>query len=424
MPRLKRELSLLGATLFGVAIIVGAGIYALIGKAAGLAGDAVWLSFLVSAVVAAFTGLSYAELSSIYPKAGSSYTYIKHAFKNDFLAFLAGWTIIFELVFGASAVALALAGYVLSIIYLNEFLVAGAAVMIFSAINFLGIRESKYSNTLMAVIEVAGLVFVIIVGILFASRTPALLSIDFGAVAQAAGLVFFAYLGFEAIAVESEETRVPKKTIPRAILLALAICAGLYVLTAVASLQLLSPSAFAASQAPLRDAVAPVIGVDNAFWLAVVAIISAANTILVCLVTGSRLLYGIAEERSLPGFLAKVNPRFHTPHYAVLLAGLGALGFLAFGKIEEIASVTNFGALLAFALVNASVIALRVKEPGTRREFTIPFSVKNIPVTAVLGIITSLWLMLQFPEKIMAAATAIIAGGAMVYWLARKTPRQ
>jgi len=416
---LKRELSLAGATLFGVAIIVGAGIYALVGKAAGMAGDAVWLSFLTSGVVAAFTGLSYAELSSVYPRAGSSYTYIKHAFKNDFLAFLAGWVIVFELVFGASAVALALAGYALSIIPLNEFLIAGDAIIVFSAINLAGIRESEYSNNLMAVIEVDGLVLVIVIGFLFASRTPALFSIDFNSVAQAAGIVFFAYLGFEAIAVESEETKVPKKTIPRAILLALAICTALYVLTAVASLRLASPEFLASSKAPLRDAVVPVIGEENAFWLALVAIISAANTILVCLVTASRLLYGIAEEHSLPSFLARVHKRFSTPHYAVTFAGLAALVFLAFGKIEEIASVTNFGALLAFVLVNAAVIALRMKEPGTRREFRIPLSVKNVPVTAVLGIITSAWLMLQFPQKIAATAGAVIAAGAVVYWLSK-----
>jgi len=423
MPRLKRELSLAGATLLGVAIIVGAGIYALIGKAAGTAGDATWLSFLVSAVVAGFTGLSYAELSSMYPKAGSSYTYIRHAFKNEFLAFLAGWLVIFELVFGASAVALALAGYAASLIPSPELLVAAAAIAVFSAINLLGIKESEYSNNAMAIIEVAGLLIVIALGLFFGSRNPALTQIDFGAVARAAGLVFFAYLGFEAIAVESEETRVPKKTIPRAILLSLMVCAVLYVLTAVAALKLLPPQALASSSAPLRDAVSEILG-ENAAWLAVIAIISAANTILVCLITGSRLLYGISREQSLPGFLGDVNKRFRTPHYAVLVACIAAIGFLAFGKMEELASVTNFGALLAFVMVNAGVIVLRLKEPGARREFRIPVSVKNIPASAVLGIASSAWLMLQFSPKIVESAAAIIAAGTVVYFAAKKSGKK
>ncbi|MCX6767581.1 MAG: APC family permease [Candidatus Micrarchaeota archaeon] len=420
MPGLKRELSLASATLLGVAIIVGAGIYALIGKAAGISGDAVWLSFLVSAIVAAFTGLSYAELSSMYSKAGSSYTYIRQAFKNDLLAFLAGWLIVFELVFGASAVSLALAGYAASIINFNGLAIAAAAIIVFSAINLAGIRESKYSNNAMAVIEVGGLVFVIILGFLFGARAPALTAFDFGAVAQAAGLVFFAYLGFEAIAVESEETRLPRKTIPRAILLALGLCAVLYVLTAVAALRLLPPDALASSPAPLRDAVVGVIGEGNATWLALVAVISAASTILACLVTSSRLLYGIAEQHSLPRFVAEVNNRFRTPHYAVLLAGAASLAFLAFGGIEEIASVTNLGALIAFIMVNASVIKLRLAEPRAKREFKIPLSVKNIPVTAVLGVIASAWLALQFSAKTVAAAAAILAVGVAVYWLAKR----
>jgi len=420
MPALRRELSLLGATLFGIAIIVGAGIYALLGKAAGIAGDGMWFSFLLSAIVAAFTGLSYAELSSIYPRAGSSYTYIKHAFKNDVLAFFAGWLIAFELIFGASAVALALAGYASSIISFNLLAVAAAALVIFSAVNYLGIKESEYSNNAMAVIEVAGLVFVILLGLLFGARAPNLTNFDFGAVAQAAGLVFFAYLGFEAIAVESEETKVPKKTIPRAILLSVAVCAALYVLTAVASLKLLSPAALASSSAPLRDAVVGIIGEQNAVWLAVIAIISAANTILVCLVTGSRLLYGMASGGSLPVFLGAVNKRFRTPHYSVVLAGLAAVGFLAFGNLEELASVTNLGALVAFVLVNASVIALRVKEPRARREFRIPLNVKNVPVTAVLGILSCAWLLLQLPLKAFWAAAALAAAGLAIYFVAKR----
>ena len=423
MARLKRELSLFSATMLGVAIIVGAGIYALIGRAAGIAGDAAWLSFVVSAVVAGFTGLSYAELSSMFPRAGSSYTYIRHAFKNDALAFLAGWLIAFELIFSVAAVALALAGYAAAILPVGALAAAVASIAVFSAINMLGIRESERINNVLVFVEVGGLVAIIALGFLLGARSPNLAAFDFGAVAQAAGLVFFAYIGFEAIAVESEETRVPRKTIPRAILLAVGITAVLYSLTAIAAAKLVPPEVLASSSAPLKEAVSAAIGPLAGTVLAVVAIISAATTILVCLVTGSRLLYGMAREGSLPGALAEVNRRFRTPHYAVLAAGLLAVAFLAFGDIRDIAELTNFGALVAFFMVNAGVVKLRLSDPRAEREFRIPFSVKNVPVPAVLGAATCVWLLLQLSTKILGAAAILLLVGAAAYWLGKKNKK-
>lgn len=421
---LRRELGLASATIMGISVIVGAGIYAIIGAATGIAGSGVWLSFLVAAFVALLTGLSYAELSSMFPGSGSSFTYVFRGLGSRLLGFITGWLILFEAVVGAAAIAIAFGNYFASVFTFPVMAAAFVCILLFSAINMVGIKESMAANTIMFILEVGGLIFVIIAGFLFGTVHPNLMDFQLTPVLAGAALVFFAMLGFEMIASESEEAKDARHTIPMAIVLSIIICAFLYVAFAIAALMLVGPDVLGSSSAPVKDVVYPLLG-DYALIFSIIAIASTGNTVLICLITASRLSYGMAKENSLPGFLSAVNKRFRTPHMAVLASFAVALLFLLLADMVVIAEVTNFAALLAFFLINASVVKLRMDYPNEKRPFMMPLAPFNIPLPAVLGALASLFLIAYLSLNAIAYGIILVAIGAAVHMLMpREHPRR
>ena len=202
-PQLKQNIGLFQAIMYGTGLILGAGIYVLIGDVAGIAGNAMWISFLLAAVIATFTGLSYAELTSMLPKSAAEYVFVKNAFGDNLFAFVTGWLIIFVAVVSAAAVAIGFSGYLAG--FIPEVHPVVSAVMLvvgLSAINFIGIRQSAWMNTIFMLVELAGLAIIIGAGLLNASPAaenyyempPTITSgpLAAGAILGAAGLVFFA----------------------------------------------------------------------------------------------------------------------------------------------------------------------------------------------------------------------------------------
>ena len=253
-PKLKRTVGLFTLTMYGVGIILGAGIYALIGKTAGMAGNSLWLSFLIASVVSAFTGLSYAELVSIFPKSAAEYIYVKNSFKNRVLAFSVGWIEIAADVIAASVVALGFAGYLHVLTGVPMVLGALSLIFVLSLVNFSGIGESTRLNMIFAFIEMAGLILVILFAI------PHLGSVDymempngFAGVLGASALIFFAFIGFEDMANITEETKEPKKTAPKALIFSVAITTVIYILVALSAVSLAPWDSLAVSTAPLAD---------------------------------------------------------------------------------------------------------------------------------------------------------------------------
>lgn len=392
MARLKRELGLVSTTIFGIAVIVGAGIYALIGAATSIAGSGVWLSFMIAAFVAMLTALSFAELSSMFTGAGSSYLYVFKGTRSRLLGFITGWLILFETVVGVAAISMAFGGYFASLIPIPIMASALGIIVLLSVVNLIGIKESARLNTVLFIMEIGGILFVIAAGFLLGQANPDLLDFQLTPVLSGAALVFFAMLGFEMIASESDEAKEPSRTIPYAILLSIGICAVLYALFSIASLLLVGPEVLGASTAPVKDVVFPILG-EYSFIFSIIALASTASTVLICLITASRLSYGMAKAKSLPPFLSAVNSRFCTPHLAVLSALLVSSAFLLIANLIIIAEVTNFAALAAFFFINVSVVMLRRRDPGAPRPFRMPLSVANIPLPALLGALSSLFLI-------------------------------
>ncbi|MDN7024191.1 amino acid permease [Methanoculleus sp. FWC-SCC1] len=415
-PSLRRELGPVAVTLSGVGIILGAGIYALLGEATGLAGNAVWLTFAISALIAGFTALSYAELSSMYPRASAEYEYVSNAIGRK-VAFVVGWLIILSGIFGVATVSLGFGGYFSDLTGAPLLPSAVGIILVLAVILLYGIRETAWVAITMTLIEAAGIVMIILIGL------PHLGSVDYLAmplglsgVLQASALVFFAYMGFEEMVKLSEEARDPVRTVPKALILALAITTVLYILASLAAVSVVGWEQLAASRAPFADVAYIALG-DVAFTvIGVIALFATANTALMMLLAASRITYGMADAFSLPAVLARVSLRTRTPWVAILAIMLAAIVFVFAGEITFVANVTNFTLFLTFIVINAAVILLRLRAPDEPRPFCVPGSVGRVPVLPLLGVVTSLALLGQLdPTVLLVGCVLAVLGIALSF---------
>lgn len=412
---LRREVGLFGATAYGVGIILGAGIYVLVGPAAGIAGNAVWMSFLIGALIASFTGLSYAELSSTFPKAAAEYVYVKRAWGNEMLAFLIGWLIIFTGVVTAATVALGFAGYFKALLGPPMILVALALIGVLSFLNFYGIKESTRLNILFTGVETVGLLLIILLGVGSIGSVNYFEAPSINGVLVAAALVFFAYIGFEDIVNIAEEMKNPEKTLPRALILSVIFTSILYVLVSISVVSLASWEDLGASSAPLAYAASMAFG-ENAFLLmSYIALFATANTVLIVLIVGSRMIYGMASGGSLPPILSAIHRRRRTPWLAVVVMMVFSMPFVLLGDIAFVAGVTSFGVFITFALVNLSLIWLRYKEPELKRPFKVPVNIGRFPVIAFLGLVSCSLMVTQFDLNVILLGTLVTGLGAVLF---------
>ena len=420
MPKLKRELGLFEVTMYGIGIILGAGIYVLIGKAAGEAGNAVWMSFVLSAILAGLTGLSFAELSSMFPKDAGPYLYVRRAFGSKLFSFLIGWILIFALGLAAAAVTLGFAGYFNSLFGTEIILIAAVALAIMTLINFWGIKESANLNIVFTSVELLGLLIIIFIAI------PHLGSVNyfempfgFSGVIAATLLVFFAYLGFEDLVNISEEVKNARKIVPKALLLSVAISSLLYILVSISAVSLLNWETLAKSPAPLAEAAAGSFP-NASLIISVIALFATFNTALFLLVAGSRLVYGISCQGSLPEIFQKIHPVRRTPWAAVVFLGLLSIAFLSLGGVKRVAQLTDWAAFLVFAVVNLAVVLLRYREPNIYRPFKVPLSIGKFSILPAAGFLFSSAMLLNFDISETLLGIGMIFVGVVIYFLLRR----
>lgn len=418
--KLKKTLGLWELSLYGIGIILGAGIYALLGVGAGIAGNAIWISFVIAAIMAAFTGLSYAELSSMYPKEAAEYNYTKNAFGIKYLSFNIGWLMVIASIVAAVTVAFGFAGYFTHIFGGEIAIVAAALVLVLSAINYIGIKESSTFNIISTIIESAGLLIVIFVGLLFFGanginidlfETPG--SAGIPAILSATALIFFAYLGFEDIVNVSEETKNAKKIVPKALVIAIIVSTVLYILVALSAVNILGWEKLSASKAPLTETVSSVIP-NSDFLFSLIALFATANTALILLIVGSRILYGMAADNSMPKMFSVIGKR-GTPYFSVAVIAMSALAVTAVGNIKAVASITDITLFIIYFAVNASLIALRYKQPNAKRTFRTPINIGKFPVLAFLGLLSSLFMLFYFEKDLIVIEVALILAGFVLY---------
>lgn len=415
-PRLRRVLGPVEVTASGVGIIIGAGIYVLLGAATAEAGNAVWVSFVVAAGLCALTGLSYAELASMFPNAGAEYDYTRRVFPERW-AFLVGWTMVVGLMVAAAAIAVGFAHYLQ---YFVDVPLVGAAValLLFDTVVALsGIHRSARLTLALCALQVAGLLLVVAIGATHLGSHSVVSDASVSGIWGGAALVFFAFIGFDEVITLAEETRNPTKVIPKALLAALGISTLLYVAVAVAAVSVIGAHALADSSRPLADVMGHVLGGRAESLVAVIALITTTNTSLLALTAASRLTYGMADTGALPSSVATLTRHTTVPVVAIVIAAAGAIGFALVGDLTLIASVTNFAVYVVFLAVNAAVIVLRRTAPDTPRPFRSPGSIRGVPVFPVLGSVAALAMVPQLETSSLWLGVALLAAGLAAYRL-------
>jgi basic amino acid/polyamine antiporter, APA family len=453
--RLRRELSALSLTAWGIGVIIGTGIFVLTGVAAATrAGPAVSLSFVVAAVACALAALCYAEFASTVPVAGSAYTF-SYATIGELIAWIIGWDLILEFALGASTVAVGWSGYFTSLLddagitlpasiagddpSVN--LPAMVIVLVITAILVVGIRASARLNIIVVAIKLAVVLFVIVVGAAYVKTgnwdpfvppagtpeagsgpdtTPliqTLLGLEtstfgVGGIFTGAALVFFAYIGFDIVATAAEETRNPQRDLPIGILGSLAICTVLYILVSLVVTGMVSYTRLNVD-APLAFAFKE-HGLSWASTLISIGALAGLTTVMMVLMYGqSRVAFAMSRDHLLPPALARVHETYRTPYRISIIVGVAVALLAGFVSLETLADLTNIGTLFAFMLVSIAVLILRRRRPDLPRTFRVPW----MPVTPILAVLASFYLMLNLVEATWIRFGLWMAAGFLIYFV-------
>jgi APA family basic amino acid/polyamine antiporter len=407
--------------MYGVGLILGAGIYVLIGEAAGFAGNALWISFILGAIVAAFAGLSYSELTALFPRAAAEYVFVKEGFRSDFIGFMVGWLTILTSIIVAATVALGFGGYMEELTNIPILISSLAILGILSFVNFIGIKESAWANTIFAIITISGLGIIIVIGFLFETEIDYFENpLGFSGIILAFVLVFFAFIGFEDMANVAEEVKRPQRTIPRGIMLSVLITTIIYILVSLASIRIVGWEQLAESSAPLAFVAEQRLGNQGHFVLSIIALFATASTILITLVAGARIFYGMARDGSLPSKLALIHHKTKTPWLAVILIFVTAIGFSFIGDIVIVANIVVFAVVVTFAMINLSVILLRYTRPDLERPYRVPVNVGKFPILPLFGLGATIYMGFQFELEIVLAGLGILVAGIIFYFIYNK----
>ncbi|QQR93047.1 MAG: amino acid permease [Candidatus Iainarchaeum archaeon] len=417
---LKRELGFLELTLAGIGIILGAGIYALVGKAAAVAGEGVWVSFAISGVIALFTALSYAELSARFPKAGAEYVYVTHSL-GDRWAFMMGLALIVVGVASAATVALGFGGYFFRIFGIDSLLAAIGIMLVCAGICWGGAKKTAQIAGAISLFEILGLIVIIAIGLPFLGKGFAIPSIDLlPGIFSGVALVFFAYLGFEELVRMAEETKNPKEMMPRALLLAIGISSVLYVLVAASALGILGADTLGQSASPIADVARSQFGDLGFLLLGGIALLSTGNTVLFILLATSRLVYGMARAGSLPKWFAHTES--NQPRHALIASVIVSTLLLLPRDITFVAHMTDGLLFAVFAVINLSLLLIRLREKKPFTGFRSPINIGKWPLLAVLGAITSA-AMLLFVEVVPLLLGVVGVVVAAFVWTRPKQAR-
>lgn len=363
-PELKRSLSLVTMTFYGVGAILGAGIYVLVGEVAAAAGYFAPLSFLLACVIALFSAFTYADLTCRFPRSAGEALYIEEAFHRRRLTQLIGLMVVATGIVSAATMATGVVGYVQLYLDVSSASIIIAFILLIGAVAIWGIKESAWLIMLITLVEVGGLFYVVSVAadamplpsVMFERGGSVGDSLSINGLFLGAFLAFYAYIGFEDMVNVAEEVNRPARVLPLAIFLALTVSSILYVLVSYAALSVLTPEQLAISTAPLADVVAA--KGYAAEWISIISLIAVINGAIVQLIMASRVIYGMARKQLLPVGLARVNACTATPIIATLCCVAAILLLALLFPLASLAQATSLVVLAIFTLVNMALIRL------------------------------------------------------------------
>ncbi len=392
--KLKRSLGFWDIIMFGIGSVLGAGIYAIIGQAAGLSGNMLWLSFIIAAIVALLTSLSYAEFVSKFPDAGGSYEYIKQGlgkkaalYMSIFMAFVG--------IIAPAAIAISFAEYLNRLFEFPHWIAIIGIVCLMAFFNIIGSKYSSHYNKIATVITLLGLGLVI--GFCIPDwETVELFEVSdegYTGIFAGAALIFFSYVGFEDLVKLAEETKDAKTVMPKGVLASGVIVLIIYLMIAISALGTFSPYELAQKNGPLAAVIQSQWSALGGTILAIVALFATSNTIMSNIIGTSRLLYDVARDSKiswLEKFTTTKGMGKNTPNYAIAAIALAAIGFGLIGNLKIVASISNIFIFIVFGMVNVALVNYRVKNKLEENEntFKVPLNIKKIPIPTVLAIIS------------------------------------
>ncbi|MBF0441961.1 MAG: amino acid permease [Oligoflexales bacterium] len=444
---LSRNLGPVNLITLGIGAIVGAGIFVLTGTVtAQYAGPAIILSFVIGAIACGFAGLCYAEFASLFPVAGSAYTYA-YSTLGEIVAWVIGWALVLEYSLMASTNAVGWSAYMISFLknlginippeYTNAYgsviqladgstvtgvfnIPAALIILLISTILISGVKESaKFNNVIVAIKLVVLLLFVAIGLTHFDSsnmvpfipeNTGKYGEFGWSGIVRGAGIIFFAYIGFDSVSTAAQEARNPKRDMPIGILGSLAICTVIYIVVSITVSGMISYK-----KLNVADPIAVAVDVLQMPWLSLAIKIGAlaglTSVMFVSLFGQSRIFYMMAGDGLLPKAFMKVHPKFRTPYMATILQGLVISVISGLLPIAMLGELVSMGTLFAFAVVSGGVIYLRKTQPDLER----PFKVPGMPWTPIASILTCFYLMTSLPHKTWMRFGIWIAVGGFIY---------
>lgn len=422
--KLRRSIGPFQLTPYGLGSMLGSGIYGLIGQAAGLAGNAVWLAFVVAMMAALLTALSYASLGSRYPRAGGAAFVVERAFGMPLLSFIVGLSVVASGLTSIATQSQVFAVNLASVVgtaMVPVWAIAIGFLLILSGLVLRGIREAMWVNVACTLVEASGLLLVIAVGIPYWGsvdllETPGLPGNDMLIVLifQGAVLTFFAFIGFEDVLNVAEECHDPQRTIPVALVTAMVVGASIYVAVAISAISVVPWQELAAAPGPLTEVMrraAPAIPVAV---FASITLFAVANTALVNYVTSSRMVYGMSRQGLLPAALGKVNLRTQTPYLATLALLLLLVPLAFFGSIAQLASASVLMLLVVFAIVNGALLVLQARPGEAKGKFEVPRWVPALG--AIICVVLISVRLVSSDWQAPALAGAMLAGMVILHF--------
>ena len=369
-PRLVRSLTLTHAVLYGLGVTIGAGIYVLVGLAAGRSGMHAPLAFMGAALVMAFSAASFAELGTRMPVSASEAAYVHAAFRLNWLSLGVGLLVVTTAIVSAATISVGSAGYVAVFLPIPATWIISGVVLAMGVVACLATVQSVTFAAIMTLVEVGGLVLIIIAGLSHGSdvviRLPEIWpssgdSTAWIGIAGTALIAVFAFIGFEHLVNVAEEMKEPSRILPRALFLTLGLTALIYALVVWIAVTAVPPQELARSSAPLALVFERLTGLPLVI-LSAIAVVATLNGVIVHMIMIGRVIYGLADQGNLPKVLARLNSVTHTPLLATAI-GIGAILVLALAvPLAGLADLTARFTLVIFAVVNLALIRIKNKD--------------------------------------------------------------
>ena len=412
-------------TVFVIGDVLGAGIYALAGEVAGKVGGAIWTSFLLAGVLAAFTATAYAELVTKDPQAAGAAIYTHQAFDRPFATFLVAFAVMCSGVASAATLATAFGGdYLSEFVTLPKLLVGFVFIAVLALVNFRGIKESVTLNLGLTAIELTGLLLVTAIGLAFlldGGGDPGR-ALDFKsgeavplAMLSGASLAFFALIGFEDSVNVAEETREPSRVLPPALFHGLGIALCVYVVVTLIAGMAVPTETLEGSDGPLLEVVqlGPLAMSTKVF--SAIALFALTNGALINMIMASRLIYGMAQQGIVPRGMGRVHGGRRTPWVAIVFVAALACALIALGDLESLADTTVLLLLMVFVFVNVAVLVLR-RDPVEHDHWRAPTFLPVLGAVACLGLIVQK----AFDDAVIFAyAGGLLALGVVLWAITR-----